>query len=91
MPGARLGSGQLEPELELEPSQSGISIGSARPSLAQLMKALSLARQADRSANTGLAMASSGSGSCQNTSGIIVGLSGFDGVIKFWCRYSADE
>ena len=68
MPGARLGSGQLEPELEPEPSQSGISIGSARPSLARLMKALGSARQADRSANTGSATASSGSGSRRNTS-----------------------
>ena len=67
MPGARLGSGQLEPEPEPEPSQSGISIGSARPSLARLMKALGSARQADRSANTGSATASSGSGSRRNT------------------------
>ena len=67
VPGARLGSGQLEPEPEPEPSQSGISIGSAHPSLARLMKALGSARQADRSANTGSATASSGSGSCRNT------------------------
>ena len=39
---------------------------SARPSLARLMKVLSSARQADRSANTGSAMASSGSGSHRN-------------------------
>ena len=63
VPGVRLGSGQLEPEPEPEPSQSGIFIGSARPSLAQLMKVLGSAWQADRSANTGLATASSGSGS----------------------------
>ena len=67
VPGARLGSGQLELEPEPEPSQSGISIGSARPSLARLMKALGSARQADRSANTGSATASSGSGSRRNT------------------------
>jgi hypothetical protein len=72
MPGARLGSGQLEPEPEPEPSQSGISIGSARPSLARLMKALGSARQADRSANTGSATASSGSGSRRNTSCVAV-------------------
>ena len=67
VPGVRLGSGQLEPEPEPEPSQSGISIGSAHPSLARLMKALGSARQADRSANTGSATASSGSGSRRNT------------------------
>ena len=83
VPGARLGSGQLEPEPELEPSQSGISIGSARPSLAWLMKVLGSARQADRSANTGSATASSGSGSCRNTSGAGLWYSGCHGLLIF--------
>ena len=67
VPGARLSLGQLKLEPEPKPSQSGVSIGSARPSLAQLMKALGSAWQADRSANTSLATASLGSGSHQNT------------------------